>query len=62
MVERVVPNALFDRAIRKSLGDKPLGKLGALSLSNGSLHLRCRAKSPTAVPQQCSEVPSRATV
>jgi hypothetical protein len=62
MVERVVPNALFDRAIRKRLGDKPLDWLGALSLSNGSLHPRCRAKAPTAVPQQCSGVPSGATV
>jgi hypothetical protein len=43
-VERVVPNALFDDAIRKRLEDKRLGKLGALSLSNGSLHPRCCAK------------------
>jgi hypothetical protein len=50
-VERVVPNALFDSAIRKRLEDKPLDKpfdwlralslskrLWALSSSNGSLH------------------------
>jgi hypothetical protein len=59
-VERVEdPNALFARAIRKCLEDKPLGKLGALSrfdklkapslprgLSNGLLHPRCRVRTP----------------
>jgi hypothetical protein len=42
-VERIVPNALFDSAIRKRLEDK-------------SLHPRCRARKPADLKPQISQM------